>query len=157
MHLMIQNDLKHLTAQSTLYTLNTHPRAKISPSFSVRPAIFTIQSCRKSEMHRMTPEMTLSTYLTKVPCIPWILTHNAQISLCFTLRTAVFEIQGFDNWKCTEWPQNDLKHLTVKSTLYTQNTHPQSQISLRFPLRLPISKILAIFQFPFPVLNFNLF
>ena len=34
-------------------------------------------------------------------------THQAQISLRFTLRV--------ENWKCTEWPQNDLKHLPDKS------------------------------------------
>ncbi len=28
------------------------------------------------------------------------------------------------NRKCTEWPQTELEHLTVKSTLYTLNTHP---------------------------------
>ena len=29
----------------------------------------------------------------------------------------------FENRKCTEWPQNDLKHLSVKNTLCTLNTH----------------------------------
>ncbi len=31
----------------------------------------------------------------------------------------------FENRKYTEWPQNDLKHLSVKSTLCTLNTHPR--------------------------------
>ena len=30
-----------------------------------------------------------------------------------------------ENRKCTKWPQNDLNHLTVKSTLYTLNANPQ--------------------------------
>ena len=29
-----------------------------------------------------------------------------------------------ENWKCTQWPQSGIKHLTVESTLYTPNTHP---------------------------------
>ena len=29
-----------------------------------------------------------------------------------------------ENQKCTQWPQNELEHLTVKSTLYTLNTYP---------------------------------
>ncbi len=56
MHPMTQNDLKHLTVESTLYTLNTHPKAQISIRFSLRPAIFEIQGCWKLETHRMTPE-----------------------------------------------------------------------------------------------------
>ena len=27
------------------------------------------------------------------------------------------------NWKCTEWPQTDLEHLTGKSTLHALNTY----------------------------------
>ena len=50
------NDLNHLTIKSTLYTLNRNPEAHISLSFAPRPAVFEIQGCGKSEMHRMTPE-----------------------------------------------------------------------------------------------------
>ena len=32
---------------------------------------------------------------------------------------------GVENRKCTELPQNDLKHLTAKSVLYTMNNHPR--------------------------------
>ncbi len=37
--------------------------------------------------------------------------------------------------------QNDLKHLTVKSILYTMNTHLKVQISLRFALREAVFEI----------------
>ncbi len=30
-----------------------------------------------------------------------------------------------ENRKCTEWPQTELKHLTVKITLHTLNTYPR--------------------------------
>ncbi len=62
--------------------------------------------------------------MSKVPCIHCILAPDAQISLRFALRPAIFGMV-VKNRKCTEWPQNDFKHLTVKSTLYTVNTHPQ--------------------------------
>ncbi len=41
----------------------------------------------------------------------------------FALRLGVSEIQGRQNQKCTKWPQTELEHLTVKSTLYTLNTY----------------------------------
>ncbi len=37
----------------------------------------------------------------------------------FSLRPAVFEIQGCRKSTWTEWPQTDLKHLNVKIILYT--------------------------------------
>ncbi len=30
-----------------------------------------------------------------------------------------------ENRKCTEWPQTELEHLTVKSSVYTLNTYPR--------------------------------
>ena len=44
-------------------------------------------------------------------------------TFCFPLRPAVFQIQGSQNRKYIEWPQHDLKHLTVKSILYTLNAY----------------------------------
>ncbi len=45
-----------------------------------------------------------------------------------------------ENRKCTEWPQTELKHLTVKSTLYTLNT-TEAQTLVRFDLPLAVSEI----------------
>ncbi len=62
----------------------------------------------------------------------------------FALRLAVSKIlhvQGWQSRKCTELPQTKLKHLTVKSTLYTLNTFPKVQILVRFTLRLAVSEI----------------
>ncbi len=69
------------------------------------------------------PRMTLNPYVSEVPCVHWILTHEAQISISFTLRPAIFEIQACRKSESTEWPQNALNHWSVKSTLYTRNTH----------------------------------
>ncbi len=49
-----------------------------------------------------------------------------------------------ENRKCAEWPQNDLNHWSVKSTLCTLNT----QISLRFALRSLVFQIIEVFGFP---------
>ncbi len=51
------NELQHLTVQFTLYTpRNYPPEAQISYRF-VLPVVFELQSCRKSEMHRMTSKL----------------------------------------------------------------------------------------------------
>ena len=52
-------------------------------------------------------------------------TPEAQIWVRFALRPDAFEIKIVENRKCTEWPQNDHKTLTVKSTLNTLSTHRQ--------------------------------
>ena len=70
-------------------------------------------------------KMTLSSKVSKVPYVHWILTPDAQISLRFALRPTVFEIQVFRKSKWTQWPQNDLNHWSIKSTLYRLNTHPR--------------------------------
>ncbi len=58
MHRMTSNDLEHLTVKNILYTLRTNPR---SPNFFARlalqSAMFEMQGCWKSEMHRMTFEL----------------------------------------------------------------------------------------------------
>ena len=71
------------------------------------------------------PRMTLTTSVSKVPCVHWILAHEAQISLRFALRPANFEIQACQKRKCTQWPHDYLNHLRVKSTPCTLNTHPR--------------------------------
>ncbi len=40
-----------------------------------------------------------------------------------------------DNRKCTKWPQTELAHLTVKSTLHRLITNLRCQIFVRFTLR----------------------
>ena len=52
----LQNDLNHLSVKSTLFTLNTHPEAQILLILALQQAVFELQTCRKSEMHQMTPE-----------------------------------------------------------------------------------------------------
>ncbi len=49
---------------------------------------------------------------------------------------------------CTQWTQNDLKHLSLNSTLCTLFTHPEAQISLCFNLRSLVFQIIEVFGFP---------
>ncbi len=61
-----------------------------------------------------------------------------EIWVHFALRLVVSDIQqvqGWRNWKYTEWPQTELEDLTVKSTLYALN------IFARFALGLAVSEI----------------
>ena len=56
----------------------------------------------------------------------------AQILARFAPWPAVFETQGYQNledWKCTEWPQNDLEYVTTsKVRLYSKFLPPRSKI-----------------------------
>ncbi len=52
--------------------------------------------------------------------------------VCFSLRQAFFKVQVVENRKCTEWPQNDIKYWTVKSTFYSiMGTYPKAQLLVR--------------------------
>ncbi len=42
--------------------------------------------------------------------------------VCST-TTGFLYIRSPENQKCTEWPKNELEHLTIKSTLYTLNAY----------------------------------
>ena len=74
----------------------------------------------------MTPNWTWTFKSQKSLYIHLVLTHKGQIVVRFALRLVVSEIyvQVVKNRKCTEWPQTEYEHLTVKSTLYTLNTYP---------------------------------
>ncbi len=83
-----------------------------------------IQSRQKLKMLRMIPKRH------------WTL--NSQKYCIYTkylpLRLKCWSILLHDHWfsrhkvgenrKCTEWPQTELEHLTVNSTLYTLSTYP---------------------------------
>ncbi len=75
---------------------------------------------------------------------------EAQISLRFSLPPAIFEQKKprsifVEKRKCTELPQNDLQHFTVKSTMYTLNTHPMPKFH---SVSLYVFQIFKVFGFP---------
>ncbi len=75
-----------------------------------------------SESHKYTesPQTDLKTYTCpKQACIHQALTHEAQILFDpYHYDQPFLRYKAVENQKCTEWPQNDMKHLTLKSTLY---------------------------------------
>ncbi len=73
------------------------------------------------------PQNYLKHLTAQVSCIYWILIPEAQISLRFAYGQPFSRYRIVENQKCTrgQWPQNDPRHLTVKSTLYILNTHPR--------------------------------
>ncbi len=66
----------------------------------------------------------MNTTRSKAPHIGVTSVSESQSSVRLALLPALFKIQSCR--KCTEWPQADLQHLTVKSTLYTLNVTPES-------------------------------
>ncbi len=63
----------------------------------------------------------------KYPCMPSVLiseTHILSVSLYTQPFSRYKVVKNQKNQKCIEWPQNDIKHLPVKSTLCTLSTHP---------------------------------
>ena len=78
-----------------------------------------------------------------VNCIQRIFATDAQILVRFALQPAVFlRNKVVKNWKYTEWPQDDLEHLTVKKKKKVPCIHwtfaPESQILNRFAVRASI-------------------
>ncbi len=87
--------------------------------------------------------------MSKVPCVHWIVTPEAQISLRFALRPAVFEIQACRKLECTKLPQNDLKHWSAKTTLCTLNTHTRGPNFT--PFRSTVARFPDNWGFWFPI------
>ncbi len=71
------------------------------------------------------------------PRVPNVRPFCSVISSSRDISRQNFLLTPMLNWKCTEWLQNYLKHLSVKSTLRTLNTHPRGPNFT--PLRSTIS------------------
>ncbi len=108
-----------LNSQNTLYTVRADHRGTNFRCFSLWLAIFKTQGCWKLEMHQITSDWIRTLTDSSLPHILQVLNPEAQMLVPFVSWPAVFQIQGCWNYKCTEWPQNDHKHLNIKSTLYT--------------------------------------
>ncbi len=123
-----QKDLNHLTVKRNMYTLNTQPQG---PNFNPFRSMTSRFRDKRSKIGNAPNDnrRTLTTLLSNVTCIHWILIPKAQISIRFALRPSTARYKVVKNRKCAEWPQNYLNHLTVKRTRYTPNTHPEALIS----------------------------
>ena len=84
---------------------------------------------KKSEMHRITLKWPWTLNSENTLYIHILKTYPQGLNFVrFCLGATVFEMQGCQksekNGKCTERPQNDIEHLTVKNTMYTLSTYP---------------------------------
>ncbi len=121
-------------------------RDNVGVRFALRPSLFEIQGYWKSEMHQMTPEWSWALYCQKYPVF----------SKCWTQKPKFHSVSFYDqpfsrynvveNWKCTGWPQNDLKHLTDNSYPLHTKYSPEAQISLRFALQPTILQMLGCWK-----------
>ncbi len=144
MHRMTPNWTWTLNSQNyPIYTVNIPPEGHILVRFALRPVVFKIQGRQKWEIHRMTPNWTgthnsqkYPVYTKYLPCGPYFAP--------FSYVTSHFRglTMSFKSRKCTECPQTQVEHLTVKSTLYTSNTYPWGPNLVRFALWPAVSKIL---------------
>ena len=95
-----ENYVEHLTVKCTLYTLNTcFQDPKFCP-FHSTICRFKIQSCwksAKSEMHRMTSDLSWTCNNQNYSIYTKCLHSRPKMFVRFALRPAVFKIQGW--WK----------------------------------------------------------
>ena len=89
-----QNNLKNLTVKTTTYALNTHPPRPKFHSVSLYNQSFSRYKLAKNRICTEWPQNDLKHLTLKGPCIQWILTPKAQISLRFALWPAIFQIQA---------------------------------------------------------------
>ncbi len=120
-----QNYLKHFTDKSYLVHTEYSPPNPIFCSVLLYDQPFSRYKIIKKVNALNDSGMTLSTQLSKVPCIHSIRAPKTQFHF-ISLKSQPFSRYKVDeNRKCTEWPQIDLNPLTVKGTLYVLNTHPR--------------------------------
>ena len=77
-----------------------------------------------SEVTQITKQIT-ATYENRVRHDPNDTVKSETIETVLLYDQPFSRYKVVENRKCTEWPQNDLNHLTVERTLYTMNTTPQ--------------------------------
>ena len=127
MHRVTPNWTWTLNSQKySIYTKDLPQRPKFWVRFTLCVAVSEIQCQQNMEMHRMTPNWTwtfdsqkYTVYMTYLPLGPkfWsVFLYDLPFPRCNMNKVG-------EKRKCTEWPQTELEHLTVKSTLYTLNTY----------------------------------
>ncbi len=115
------------------------PEAKTLVRFALRLAISEIQHVqgqRKLEMHRMTPNATWTLNSQKYSIYTKYLPLKSKffsVLLLFSRFWDTYKVA--ENRKCTQWPQTELEHLTVKSLYIHYMPIPEAQILARFALR----------------------
>ncbi len=108
------------------WTLNSQTYPIYIKWVSLRPKFvsvllydFGIEGCWSSEHRTEIPQSTLEHFINKY--------LEAQSWSVFLYDQSIQRCRKSEKQKCTEWPQTDLEHLTVKSTPYKLST-PDTQI-----------------------------
>ncbi len=122
------------TVKSTLYTLNTQPRGSNFTHFCSTTYRFRDTRLSKIGNTQYNLRMTSSTYLSKVPCILWILPPRPKFHSTSLYDQPFSRHKVVENRQCTEWPQIYPKHLAVKMPCLHWILIPEVEISLRFAL-----------------------
>ncbi len=122
--------------RQTLWTLNCQcahwipiPKA---PILLYNQPFFETPSCGKFEMDRMSSDWPWILICDKYPVHTEYLPPKPKFSSVLLYDQPFSRYKVVENWKCTEWPQIDIEHVTVKNTLYTPKSCPRSQILLCF-------------------------
>ncbi len=109
----------------SIYTEYLPPGAHIFFRFTIQPAFLEIQGCRKLQMHQMTSDwpwtLNCQKYLVYTEYLITPRGPNFHPVCCMASHFRDTRLQKLGN------ALNGLKHLTVKSTLYTLNTNPIGQ------------------------------
>ncbi len=115
-HMILVNDLGHLTNKSTPYTLSDYSWGLNLVYFVLRPAIFEVQGCQKSEKSECTewPENEFE-HINSQKCHVYIEHLPTRPKFCSVFLydkplSSYNVVKNWKNWKGTNWPQNDLKH-----------------------------------------------
>ncbi len=140
------NDLEHLTVKGNLYILIIYPRGTNLAPFALRPTVFEIQGCWKSEdapndFTLILNTLTVNNLSALHMYIQQWLTPGTQILLGLIMTNHFRDTRLSKIPKCTEWHQNYLKHINVKSTLYPSIIYPWGTNFLCFALRPTVFKI----------------
>ncbi len=125
-----ESELEQSTVTTTLYTLNIYPWGpNFGPVYSTISCFWDTTNTRSAKIGNASndPRPILKIQQLKVLYMYQILTQEALILVLFALRLAVSEIQHVQGQRKseTEWPQTELEHLTVKSTLYILHIPPR--------------------------------
>ena len=118
-----------------LYILNIDPRGPNFTPFRSTTSRFRDTSLSKIENAPNDPKWPQSLNCQKYPVYTQYPPPRVKFHSVSLYDEPFSRYKAVENPKCTKWPQNDLKNLTVKSTRIHWIFTPETQILLRFALR----------------------
>ncbi len=86
--------------------------------------LFETQDRQKSEMLQITPNWIGTLNSQKLLYIPGTFPRSPNFGPCRSMTSCFRDTKSSKIGNAPKWPQTELEHLTVKTTLYTLNTCP---------------------------------